>query len=351
MRASRATLRVALVVGLSAAWLAWSVGVALPVTVPFHDDFENVATGWYPTANGWHTWLSGVTAYVSNQVSHSPTRAFRLHSRAYSSRCDYLSLDAVPDRFGYQLSLYMDPVSGRAVRVGTAYLSRSYSAFDNYFTISNMDGRVGTIEFSGARDLPPVWVGEFLVGQWVTVGAVLDFHTGMADLWLGDELIATSVPLEPRRVADPVTGALTPNAFAVAEANWPGNGWGVIYIDDVDLSEPPPPTIPAVVDVQPDTLNRKSQGRWVTCYIELPPDYSVADIDVTSLRLNGTLPPAPKPVTIGDYDGDGVADLMVKFDRSGLSAMLAPGEQTVELTGCLTDGTSIEGSDQIKVLH
>jgi len=109
--------------------------------------------------------------------------------------------------------------------------------------------------------------------------------------------------------------------------------------------------VPATIDIDPDTLNLKSNGKWITCYIELPEGYDVNDIAVASILLNGAVAAEPKPVEIGDYDADGVANLMVKFDMSAVQDLLEPADE-VELTvsGELGDGTSFEGSDTIKVI-
>lgn len=78
-----------------------------------------------------------------------------------------------------------------------------------------------------------------------------------------------------------------------------------------------------VVDFVPDTLNLQSKGKVVTVYIELPLGFNVSDIDPSSIRLNGTTPALAKPTSIGDYDSDGTADLMVKFDGTAVRSMLA----------------------------
>jgi hypothetical protein len=335
---------------LSALWLALSIAGAFAVPLPFHDDFEDVLVGYYPNVNGWHTWMPGVGAYVSNQVAHSPTRAFRLHSQGYQPRCDYVLLDQVPDRLGYQFSIYTDPVRNREACAGPAYYTRSSVPFSNFFTIRSRDGTVGSVYFTGATNLPRLWVSDFSIGQWVTVGAELDFTTGLADLFVSDTLVASGVPIAPKELSYGNVGPVSVNAFAVGEAMWTAGGWGVIYVDDVDLYEFAPPFVEATVDLKPDALKLTSQGRWVTCYIELPADYSVADIAVDSLLLNDVIPAALWPVAIGDYDGDGVPDLMVKFDRAQLCAMLAPGEQEVELTGSLADGTLLVGSDTVRAI-
>jgi hypothetical protein len=119
----------------------------------------------------------------------------------------------------------------------------------------------------------------------------------------------------------------------------------------------------ASVDIAPDSLNLKSNGNWITCYIELPAGYYVGDINVPSLMLNGTISVDPlAPSTIGDYDNDGIPDLMVKFSRDAvISYVLAnidvtqlaqKGSMTTTLTitGNLNDGTPLQGSDTIKII-
>jgi len=109
------------------------------------------------------------------------------------------------------------------------------------------------------------------------------------------------------------------------------------------------------LDIDPDTLNLKSKGKWITAYIELPEGYNVGDIDISSILLNGTIPVDPNaPTAVGDYDGDGVADLMVKFDRTAvcefiLSKGITFGNVTLTVSGRLYNGTEFEGCDTIRV--
>ncbi|MGD8506911.1 MAG: hypothetical protein PVF15_09665, partial [Candidatus Bathyarchaeota archaeon] len=120
----------------------------------------------------------------------------------------------------------------------------------------------------------------------------------------------------------------------------------------------------ADVDLKPDTLNLKSMGKWITCYIEVPEDLDVGNIDVSTVMLNETVPvslldvPAPEPVPteIGDCDSDGILDLMVKFDRAMVSELILSedithGNVTLTITGWLFDRTQFEGTDTIRVLH
>ncbi len=58
----------------------------------------------------------------------------------------------------------------------------------------------------------------------------------------------------------------------------------------------------ATVDFDPDTLNRKSKGRWVTVYIGLPEGCDANDIEIDSVRLDDELSRAdssPTEITDG----------------------------------------------------
>lgn len=112
----------------------------------------------------------------------------------------------------------------------------------------------------------------------------------------------------------------------------------------------------AQIDVNPDTLNLKSKGKWITCYIELPQGMDVKDIDVSTIKISDIsgnsvdIPAEKRPTRIGDNDGDSVPDLMVKFDRSEVEDQSSPGDATITITGELKDGTVFEGFDIINVI-
>jgi TolB protein len=111
-------------------------------------------------------------------------------------------------------------------------------------------------------------------------------------------------------------------------------------------------SVNATIDMDPNTLNLKSKGKWVTCYIELPEGYDVTDIDPSTILLEDTLLPILDPKFgwvkdedgyIMDHDGDGIMERMVKFARDGVQAMLDPGVYNLKVTGELEDGTGFEG--------
>jgi hypothetical protein len=108
------------------------------------------------------------------------------------------------------------------------------------------------------------------------------------------------------------------------------------------------------IDVDPDTLNLRSEGQWVTAYIELPEGCDVADINVSTIVLNGNVLAESRAVAIGDYDNDSVSDLMANFSRTEvteciLSKHIITGNVTLTVTGRLNNGSWFGGGDTIKV--
>lgn len=108
--------------------------------------------------------------------------------------------------------------------------------------------------------------------------------------------------------------------------------------------------ITAVIDIKPDTLNLDSEGKWVTCYIELPTPNSVNDIVVSAIIMNNVVYAESKPTEIGDYDGDTVPDLMIKFDRTAVQDLLYDDEIRLCVTFGLSNGKLCGGWDSIRVI-
>lgn len=111
--------------------------------------------------------------------------------------------------------------------------------------------------------------------------------------------------------------------------------------------------VPAIVNVNPDTLNKASQGNAVTAYIYIElPGYDVDDIDVSTVKLstnNGMVSALLSPTEVGDYDNDGIPDLMVKFDKQAIIGIVDIGDVVVTISGEIA-GEMFEGSDGIHVI-
>jgi hypothetical protein len=128
--------------------------------------------------------------------------------------------------------------------------------------------------------------------------------------------------------------------------------------DNLRLVTAPAP-IPAVIALNPGTLNPSSNGKWITCYIELGEGHNVGTIDGSTVKLaeipaavseHGGTTALSTEGNVADYDSDGVLERMVKFDRAAVQAIVQPPQATLTVTGGLTDGTLFEGSATILVL-
>jgi hypothetical protein len=114
-------------------------------------------------------------------------------------------------------------------------------------------------------------------------------------------------------------------------------------------STPLAPLHKAFIEICPETLNLRSKGNWVTCFITLPQGYDVGDINASTILLNESVPAEPRPVSTGD------SHLMVKFNRTMISNLMLSedimyGNVTLTVAAQLYDGTMFEGSDTIRVI-
>jgi len=103
-------------------------------------------------------------------------------------------------------------------------------------------------------------------------------------------------------------------------------------------------TIPAVVEITPKTVNRKSNSKWITVFIYLPAEYDIYDIVTTSILLNGTVE-ADKTVV-----DEGESRLLIKFPGDEVRDLLNIGDNTLTVTGDIVGDMQFEGSDTIRVI-
>ncbi len=106
----------------------------------------------------------------------------------------------------------------------------------------------------------------------------------------------------------------------------------------------PIPPIPAEIDMDHDTLNLSSNGKWISCHIWLPEDYDVADVNTNSILLEGQI--AAAQVWVNEEE----QVVMAKFGRADVQDVLGTGEVELTVSGELIDGTKFEGTDMIRVI-
>lgn len=113
-----------------------------------------------------------------------------------------------------------------------------------------------------------------------------------------------------------------------------------------------PDDVAATGWIVPGGLNRKSHGKFVQFFIELPAGMDPAGINATTVRLAGSLAPILDgkygfgTSDLTDSDGDGVPELRLKFDRSSLFDILTPGTYRIPFDGDLFDGRHFSGFSQ-----
>lgn len=196
---------------------------------------------------------------------------------------------------------------------------------------------------------------------WNTDGSVVDLGAGdVADLNNNGQVVIREYPLSyvlnPDGSRDDLPmpdGAMMTQAYGM-------NDQGVVVGKTITSDgrvraavwekpgEAEATVIVAMIDIQPNKINLKSKG-YIACFIEFPPDGpSPEDIQFASLKLAGIEP--ARDGGIGDYDNDGIPDLMVQFSREALRGVLQPGLCTLALTGCLADGVEITGECTLSVI-
>jgi hypothetical protein len=106
------------------------------------------------------------------------------------------------------------------------------------------------------------------------------------------------------------------------------------------------------VDLVPNTLNLSSRGKWITGHIELPAEFHPADVVVSTVLLEHTVPADPDHWGIGDVNENGVEDLMVRFSRSDVEAVLPEGDSVpVTIVGEIEDKAWFTGADTIRTIR
>jgi hypothetical protein len=109
------------------------------------------------------------------------------------------------------------------------------------------------------------------------------------------------------------------------------------------------------LDLEPDVINLKSNGKYVTGYLELPSGYSLNDVFVPSIKLNDCVYVETcfkAHIDDGYGDSNGANKLMMKFQKDRFLETLVPGDEvTVHIDGVLRDGTHFVAFDVISVFN
>lgn len=125
------------------------------------------------------------------------------------------------------------------------------------------------------------------------------------------------------------------------ESECTGLGWYLYHHTHLHTSMNPVHDLVASLAVEPETLNPKSRGRFVTAYVECHDSIDVTDVDLDSIALilggYHILYPYAGRATVTDYNQNGIPDLTVQFDRRDVLSLAPPGIVSVAVTG-IVDG-------------
>jgi hypothetical protein len=260
---------------------------------------------------------------------------------------------------------------GWAIKEGTFLFNRSNGTIGPRSPgappglIDPISGPLGTLEYDHSDGISvtggfvyrgtaiPELYGKYVFGDLAIRNAPprVDGRLFYADLDSG-EMFEFRLPL---LLDDKLPNSLTVHGFGedgngelyALVTNTPANGTGgIVY----KLSQ----VVEIGFDLKPESIRPSSQGgpKHVHGFLEPPPPFSPADIDVASIRLNNVVPvdpTAPAPV-VGDQDNDGVPDLKVHFSRDALEDILPSGDRvTIKVTGLLGATRGFVGFDEIRV--
>ena len=219
-----------------------------------------------------------------------------------------------------------------------------------------------------------------IVYQYHTLGSTLYSHTigiqnatrddGLTVVYNDDSYIHENLAIRfssaaPWLSVSPESGVLAPGdcvELAVtmdASELTEGDYQGLVTITSNDPATPTDLT-PVVfhvaqfeatyTDIDPNTLNLDSNGRWITAYVELPPEYDPEDVVLETVTFNGVVP--ADRMSVGDENGNGIPDLMFKFDRGEVEGILEAGDSVqVCVTGEIEDTAWFLGCDAIRVIR
>jgi hypothetical protein len=99
-----------------------------------------------------------------------------------------------------------------------------------------------------------------------------------------------------------------------------------------------------IADTSGDSINLREEYEYLTCYIWLPEECNVADIDPCTILLNDSIRVAYFEVK------DELQLLIAKFSWSQVKEMLKPGLFEFTVSGQLLNGTPFDSSDMVAVI-
>jgi hypothetical protein len=140
-----------------------------------------------------------------------------------------------------------------------------------------------------------------------------------------------------------------PLVYEVTDQGW---GFFKFHHHHLHLSMSDVHDILADMELAPATLNRKSKGKYFTAHVEFDEGHDVNDVDLSSVMLvvdgHSMVPALAERASISDFNGNGIPDLTLKFDRQSVIESTGPGYVEIAITGTI-DGAVFSDTGAITV--
>jgi hypothetical protein len=109
---------------------------------------------------------------------------------------------------------------------------------------------------------------------------------------------------------------------------------------------------PDLFQMEPATLNLQSNGNTVKGMLQFAAGIDPQEVVLESVRLNGMLPPLVPRTSFEDGNGDGRLELILKFDRQSVQALLPEGQAVpVTVTGEVRDRTWFRATAILRIIR
>jgi hypothetical protein len=247
-------------------------------------------------------------------------------------------------------------VNGNNYAGGLVSINRG--TISNCYATSAVDGNnyIGGLVAYNFGIISDCYVTGHVTGD-VNVGALVAYDDGgqyASCFWDSDvnpDVNGIGNTADPNVISETTENMQSESTFTDAAWDFITPIWKMCIENDYPKlwwQECPESPLEATVKIVPKALHLNSSGKWITCYIWLPEDCDVVDVNSHSVMLGNEI--EPEWIWIEEKE----QIVMTMFLRSKVQKLLIElaltGEVELIITGELIDGTGFEGKDTIKAI-
>ncbi|MGH9868475.1 MAG: choice-of-anchor D domain-containing protein [Candidatus Polarisedimenticolia bacterium] len=179
---------------------------------------------------------------------------------------------------------------------------------------------------AGGAALLPLWIAASSSGGTLTPGTFTDIILTLSAATLADGDHTQTVCVYSN---DPVRSRLDATV--------------AVHVGEVS---------PELFMVEPASLSLQANGNTVKATLQLGAGLDPHEVILDSVRLNGVLGPIVSKTSFADENGDGLLELILKFDRAAFQSLVPEGQSVpVAITGEVRDRTWFRGTTTIRMIR